>query len=360
MAGGSATEGSRGRVRSMESQDILLDTTPARQVLSLWKSTPRSGSGDGRSRDMAARIAVSPAYRVMRGYLRDRVLCGATDEEVARAIELPDSGICGFGLDPAYHDQDSIAAMLDEIEARGDGLRRRVAERVARYLPAGGPWRKTTVWFVISSQSMFDAVTMDSVFAAPGGGPVVLMNVTDMMPYGETSKDRVDALEHVLAHELFHAGMRVIEGTLPGWAPYRRPRSDVAFIAKAMLDEGVAHYIDWLDRPGADSLFTWKPSGKERYAFERLTVAVRRVRQADATRVERAEITELAVAGPTWTKYGAISGMFAAHRIEAARGREALRQAIADGPAAFLRVYWEVAARNPRLGTIPSELIPSQ
>ena len=357
MAGGSASPSKRGTVRSMEPRDVLINPTPARQILSLWKSTVRTGSGDGRTRQMAARIAVSPAYRVMRGFLQDRFLCGATDEEVARAIELPDSGICGFGLDPAYRDQDSIAAILDEVETRGEALRARIAERVARYLPEGGPWRKTTVWFVISSQSMFDAITMDSLAAAPGGGPVVLVNLTDVLPYGENTRERVDALEHVLAHELFHAGMRVIEPGLPGWVPYRSPGDEVAFIAKAMLDEGVAHYIDWRDRPGSDSLFTWKPSAREVRSFENLAVAIRNLRRPDVGRTRRNEIAEMAVAGPTWGKYGAISGMFAAHRIEAARGRDALRQAVADGPREFLEVYREVAARNPRLGRIPADLV---
>jgi hypothetical protein len=330
----------------------------------------------------------------LRAFLRDHFACVETDERVARAIELPDSGVCGFGLDPAYQERDSLEAVLDEIEARGDALRDRAAERAARYMPAGGPWRETIVWFVISSQSTFDAVTVDPTGGSGGGGsrgggwrgggsrgggsrgvrndsaaagggaatprgPVVLVNLTDVLAYGADTRERVDAFEHVLAHELFHAGMRVVEPGLPGWAPYRPARNEVAFVAKAMLEEGVGHYIDFRDRPGSDSLFTWKPSSRETHAFERLQSAIRHVRAAD-TRARRSEIAEMAVAGPTWGKYGAISGMFAAHRIEAARGEDALRQAIADGPAEFLRVYRDVAARNPRLGKIPAELLRPQ
>lgn len=360
-SGGRRTAG-----RTIESRDLLIDTGPARQVLSLWKSTGRTGSGDGRSRQTAAGIAVAPAYRVMREFLRTHFACVATDEQVARAIELPDSGVCGFGLDPAYQEQDSLEAVLDEIEARGDALRTQVVERAARYMPAGGPWRKTTVWFVVSSQSTFDAVTLDPGSASGAGsgsggplGPIVLVNLTDVLGYGGNTRERVNALEHVLAHELFHAGMRIVEPGLPGWAPYRPPKNEVAFIAKAMLEEGVGHYVDFRDRPGSDSLFTWKPSSRETHAFERLNAAIRHVRLAD-TRARRSEIAEMAVAGPTWGKYGAMSGMFAAHRIEAARGEDALRQAIADGPAEFLRVYRDVAASNPRLGKIPAELLRLQ
>jgi len=33
----------RGAVRPIQAQDVVLDTSPARQVLSLWKRTPRRG-----------------------------------------------------------------------------------------------------------------------------------------------------------------------------------------------------------------------------------------------------------------------------------------------------------------------------
>ncbi|HET9251242.1 MAG TPA: DUF5700 domain-containing putative Zn-dependent protease [Candidatus Eisenbacteria bacterium] len=357
MISGSGQGKAGGDARPLQPQDLLVDTGPARQILSLWKSTVRTGSGDGRSRATAARIAQSPAYHTLRVFLRDQFACLTKDDEVARAIELPDSGVCGFGLDPAYRERDSLSAVLDEVESRGDRLRTRLVSRAARYLPEGGPWRKTTVWFVISSQTTFDAVTLVPGSAVAGGGPVVLVNLTDVLAYGETTRERVDGLEHVLAHELFHAGIRVIESGLPGWEPYRRTTNEVAFVGKAMLEEGVGHYVDFRDRPGSDSLFTWKPSSREVDAFDRLGKAIRNVRRFDSGRVRRSEIADMAVTGPTWGKYGAISGMFAAHRIEAARGPEALRDAIAGGPGVFLRTYRDVAATNPRLGRVPEELL---
>ena len=350
----------RGNVRSMQSQDVLIDPGPARQVLSLWKSTVRTGSGDGRSRATAARIAQSPAYGTLRQFLREQFACVTKDDEVARAIELPDSGVCGFGLDPAYTDRDALAAVLDEMDSRGEGLRTRLVARAARYLPEGAPWRKTTIWFVISSQTTFDAVTLVPPSGVAGGGPVVLVNLTDVLAYGATTQERVDGLEHVLAHELFHAGMRVIESGLPGWTPYRRTTNEVAFVAKGMLEEGVGHYIDFRDRPGSDSLFTWKPSSRETHAFDRLSAAMGNLRHVHSGRVRRTEIADMAVTGPTWGKYGAISGMFAAHRIEAARGPEALRQAIAAGPGEFLRTYRDVATTNPRLARLPADLVRLQ
>ncbi|HEX5032261.1 MAG TPA: DUF5700 domain-containing putative Zn-dependent protease [Candidatus Eisenbacteria bacterium] len=369
-----AVSGAAGRmgVRSIRAEDVLLDTSPARQVLTLWKNTPRHGSSGGRAG--ATRIARTPAYRTTRAYMK-QLACTGTEAEIARAIELPDSGLCGFGMDPAYQSQKSIEAMVRELDARKVGLRKRIATRVGRYLPQGRRFRTTTVWFVIASQGMFDAVTLDThTFDRDFRGrsvepdpelpkePVVLVNLTEVLSYGSTTKERIDELEHVLAHEMFHAAIKNLEPELPGWSEAAQSSTqdpDVAYIARVMLDEGIAHYVDWRDRAGADTLFAWKPGSNERRAFERLGSALTRIHNA-TTRGERLETVQLAGHGPLWSKYGAISGMFAAYRIEMARGLAGLREAVAAGPNEFLRTYREVAAHNPALLRISSELIVSQ
>ena len=377
--------------RGIRVSDVVLDTSPARRVLALWKSTPRAGSGDGRSRAEATRIAETRPYHTLRVFLR-QFACNGTEAQVARAIESPDSGLCGFGMDPAYQSQDSIAAMVRELDARGDSLRRRIVARAGRYLPEGRGWRTTSVWFVIASQGMFDAVTLDGgsferdwrgrkVAVDPAlprkGEPVILVNLTEVLTYGGTTKQRIDELENVLAHEMFHAGMRILEPQLTGWAEggaggggggqagggggggmgSRDP--DLRYIARVMLDEGIAHYVDWRDRPEADTLFIWKPSINETRAFERLAITVDRFRR-DPNPENRREALQLAGHGPLWSKYGAISGMFAAYRIEMARGLAALREAVAAGPSEFLRTYREVALRNPVLARVPVDLIQNQ
>src|SRR6185295_18769704 len=146
---------------------------------------------------------------------------------------------------------------------------------------------------------------------------------------------------------------------LPGWTDYRdNSLSDFAYVRRTMLDEGLAHYIDWRERPGSDTLFTWKPSARETWAFSQLATACRRLTAPGTPQGDRIEVLQLAGNGPLWSKYGAITGMFAAHRIEAALGRPALREAIEAGPDEFLRTYSQVARRNPRLGSIPSDLLP--
>ena len=366
--------GASGRMgpRAIRAKDILLDTSPARQVLTLWKNTPRHGSRSGRVG--ATRIAKTPAYRTTRAFMK-QLACTGTEAEIARAIELPDSGLCGFGMDPAYQSQKSIDAMVRELDARKSALGNRIAARVGRYLPEGRRWRTTTVWFVIASQGMFDAVTLDAhTFDRDYRGqsvepdpdlpkePVVLVNLTEVLSYGSTTKERIDELEHVLAHEMFHAAMKNLEPELPGWSQAAQSSTqdpDVAYIARVMLDEGIAHYVDWRDRAGADTLFAWKPGSNERRAFDRLATALDRIRGA-VTRGERVETVQLAGHGPLWSKYGAISGMFAAYRIEMARGLAGVREAVAAGPNEFLRTYREVAAHNPALMRISSELIVTQ
>jgi len=344
--------------RSLTAADLILDVSPATQVLSLWKSTVRAGSGDGRSRSEARRIARTLPYQTLRVFLREQFNCITTEAEVARAIELPDSGICGFGMDPAYKDRDSIAAVAAAISARKVALSSQIAGDVSRYLPGVRSGKKIRIWFVIGSQSMFDAATLRT---SAGGDsvPVILINLTDVLSYGASTRERIEALGHVLAHEVFHAGLRQAEAPLPGWDDYRNPSlSEFAYIRRVMIDEGVAHYIDWRTRPGSDSLFTWKPSSREAYAFSQLATACRRLKRPTGAPEDRIEILQLAGNGPLWSKYGAISGMFAAHRIEAALGRNALRRVIATGPDEFLRTYRDVARLNPRLSGIPPELLP--
>ena len=343
------------RERPLAATDILLDASPATRVLALWRRGGRLGSVAGRSD--ARLIARTLPYQTLRRFLGEQFGCVASEEEVARAIELPDSGICGFGMDPAYKDRDSIAALTASLSARGPVLRSRIAANASRYLPEAPSWKRVRVWFVIASQTMFDAATLRA--SADGdSAPVILANLTEILSYGSSTRERIDTLEHVLAHEAFHAGLHQTEARLPGWADYREtPTSGFAYIRSVMVDEGVAHYIDWRERPGADSMFTWKPCARETYAFEQLAAACRRLKGPTESRADRMEMLQLAGNGPLWSKYGAISGMFAAHRIEAALGRSALRRVLEAGPSEFVRTYREVARRNPRLSGVFVDLI---
>jgi len=272
---------------------------------------------------------------------------------------MPDSGACGFGMVPAFVERDSIEALAWEIVRQRATLSASIAAEVAAYLPAARAWSKVRVWFVVASQTMFDAATLGT--SADGDSvPVVLVNLTEVLSYGPNTRERMNALAHVLSHEVFHAGLHQVESRLPGWAAYGyTPGSDYAHIREVMLDEGMAHYIDWRSRAGADSTFAWKPGARENYAFAQLAIACKRLKQPGASRGDKLEILQLAGNGPLWSKYGAISGMFAAHRIEMALGRTALRRVIEEGPDEFLRVYAQLAKRHPWLNHIPTELLYS-
>ena len=345
--------------RPLGARDVVLDISPAASVLSLWKMGGREGTGDGRSRAEAKRIAAMPALRTLRKFVHEQYMCVSTEADVARALELPDSGACGFGMDPAYKDQDSIAALAFEIVKGKAALSSQITREVAPYLPASKFWKPIKIWFVISSQTSFDAVTLGE--SADGDTmPVILVNLTEVLTYGPTVEERMSGLRHILAHETFHASLHQVEPTLPGWVPYRgAPKSEMAYIREVMIDEGMAHYIDWRTRPGSDSLFTWKPSTRENFAFAQLATACKRIRQPGSARGDKLEMLQLAGTGPLWSKYGAISGMFAAHRIEMAYGRAALRRVIEEGPESFLRTYAQVAGGRPGLNSIPRELIYS-
>jgi len=143
-------------VSSFARTDLVLDPAPATQVLALWTRYGRDGSADGRSRAEAKRIADSPAYTTLRRYLREQFACVPTQAEAARAIELPDSGICGLGLDPAFRARTALSALATAIAKDKAAIAARATSRAAAYLPTARSWKPVHIWFLIASQTMFD------------------------------------------------------------------------------------------------------------------------------------------------------------------------------------------------------------
>jgi hypothetical protein len=280
--------------------------------------------------------------------------CVPSDVEVANAILAPSTaGVCGFGLDPAWKERASIDSLLYLLVERSDAVRATVARDVSGYVPHAA-WRPVRVWFVIASRWMFDAVTLDRAFDK--AAPVVLFNLSEALEYGGNTEDRAAIVERVLAHETFHAALRQIEYGPVGWFKYHEPRNAYDHIARVMLDEGVAHFIDWKGRAGADTLFSAKPGAREKKAFEQLALACKRLRDPYTDPGERAEILGLASTGPLWSKYGAISGMFAASRVERAWGADSLKGIVERGPESLLRAYAAIAAADTSLKALPKEL----
>ena len=337
----------RGPARALRGDDLVLDLSPAAEILSLWMEP----NDDVRARARA--IATDLPYLTLRNYYATMMRCVPSDAEVARAIAVPDSGICGFGLEPAYRERASVDSLVRALVLRGGAIRTRVAADVAAYVPKRA-WRPVRVFFVIATRYLFDAVTLDR--SLDGGGPTVLFNLSEALNYGGSTEERMAIVERVLAHETFHAALRQLEFGQPGWRRYHDPMNTFDYIARVMLDEGVAHYIDWKERAGADTLFAARLSSRERKAFDQLALACRRLRDPQTDPEAREEILGLAATGPIWSKYGAISGMFAAWRIERAWGRDSLRAAVVGGPRELRRLYATAAAADTSLKRWPKEL----
>jgi len=333
---------------ALTARDVSLDISPAARVLGLWARGDRRPAA-------ARRVASSVAYRTLQQHLAGPPGCPTSRRELERALANPDSGVCGFGLHPAWEARASLDSLVRAIDSDRAGIAARLAARAGAYLPRVHV-RPIRYWFLLASQFTFDAITLD---ASTDGGtrPVVIVNLSDVLLYAGDTTGRIAALEHVLAHEAFHAVLHQIRTTAPGWTRYRSndPTAE-AHIAEVMLDEGVAHYVDWQDRPGADTLFAARPGGRERFAFSQLALACRRLRETSAGSPQWWETLQLASSGPLWSKYGAVSGMFAAFRIERAAGRDSLIWAVRAGPPAFLRLYSEAAAADTLLARLPAEL----
>jgi hypothetical protein len=350
------------RARPLAASDVVLDLTPASALLATW---PKAGTGtsdaprrvNASERRAAVALGHTPAYRALRAFIAAENRCMMEDGDFARVVTHPDSTFCGLSLQPAYVDRDQIRALAADLRAHSDSLAMWIASEAGRYLPSNEEWQPIRFWFVVSSRWSFDAVTLSPAMAGTAE-PIVLINLTEVIGYGANSTERVRTLAHVMAHEAFHSALGQRERLLAGWAKYQHPiRSPLDYIARVMTDEGVAHWIDWGGRPDADSLFTMNvPGPREVKAFEALAIACRRVRDRDADFASRTELLQMASNGPLWSKYGAISGMFAAYRIESRLGLDSLRTAVTGGPAEFLRMYGRVAAADTLLKRVPAAL----
>ena len=347
QARGARASAASGASRPLAAGDIALDLSPAAEVLSLWLKPTDA------IRVRARAVATGLPYRTLREFLTTIMSCVPSDAEIERAIAVPDSSVCGFGLETAYRQRAALDSLVRALVLRNDALRSRTAGDAGAYLPKA-PWRPIPVYFVISSSYLFDAVTLDH--GLENSGPVVVFNLTEALTYGESTEERASIVERVLAHETFHAAVRQIETDKPGWTRYHEPANGIDYIKRVMLDEGVAHYIDWKRRAGSDTLFTTTVGGREKRAFDQLALACRRIRDPQTDPGALSEIIELAATGPIWSKYGSISGMFAAWRIERALGRDSLRALVARGPEEFLRKYRGVASADTTLKRLPKEL----
>ena len=348
--------------RPLTGSDIVFDLRPAADVLAMW---PAVGKGTidaprrirASERRAALKLGQSPAHRALRSFIADENRCVLTDTDFARAITHPDSTLCGLSLQPAYADRDKLRALVAELRRRADSLRPRIAAEAGRYLPPADLWRPVRFWFVVSSRWSFDAVTLPPEMAGTVE-PIVLINLTEVIGYGATTKEQVETLAHVMAHEAFHSAIRQREPVLAGWSKYPlSARLPLNYIARIMTDEGVAHWVDWRERPGADSIFTSSaPGSRETKAFDQLALAVRRIRDRGGDAGARTEVLQMASNGPLWSKYGAISGMFAAFRIESRLGLDSLRAAVSGGPSEFLKMYGRGAAADTLLKRVPAAL----
>ena len=337
----------RSASRALHGDDLILDLSPAAEILTLWLEPTEA------VRARARAIATDLPYQTLRHYYSMMMSCVPSDEEVTRAIAVPDSGICGFGLGSAYQERASVDSLVRALVLRGSAIRKRVAADVGIYAP-DWPWKPVRIYFVIATRYLFDAVTLDR--GLDGSGPTVIFNLSEALNYGGSTEERLAIVERVLAHETFHAVLRQVEYGKPGWERYHDPMNTFDYIARVVLDEGVAHYIDWKGRAGADTLFAARLSSREQRAFDQLALACRRLRDPRTDPEAREEILGMAATGPLWSKYGAISGMFAAWRIERGLGRDSLRAAIVGGPRELRRLYAAAAAADTSLKRWPKEL----
>ena len=119
------TKGAAGASHALRGDDLILDLSPAAEILTLWMEPTDA------VRARARAIATDLPYQTLRHYYTLIMRCAPSDEEVARAIAVPDSGICGFGLGSAYQERASVDSLVRALVLRGSAIRARVAADVA-------------------------------------------------------------------------------------------------------------------------------------------------------------------------------------------------------------------------------------
>lgn len=235
--------------------------------------------------------------------------------------------------------------MLEELEKREEGIRRRVAEHVGAYLPDEVPELEVVVRFHLGG-----------TWSARTGGGAIFVNLTRLH---EFPPPWFDALASIVAHEAIHLVQRKLDD---------RPRdafSSVALFGRTLeriqmegcalhvgfglLEENGAQggYAAWLLRRQRDGLAAFRTSFAR---LDELRVACVVETDIDACRGR----VQAARRAPT--RMSAI-GHGMARLIETTLGREALVSTLTGGGRRFFDLYQKAADKAPDLPVLGEEML---
>jgi hypothetical protein len=262
-------------------------------------------------------------------------------------------------LNTAYQKQAEIASLINKI--RETDFSENVYNRVLKYFPDGyTPPRDYDVFFTSTGWQWGDAMMFSYVveegeyLLSSGGTPAIMFNLSLVCGlYGNTTAERMDVMENVMSHELFHAIF--YDYTDCNWL-FRKDdiNNELLYV---MLNEGVAHYIadGELLRSGYEQDDDLKQ--RERLVFASLSDSVKIIFNTENDEEIRRSAINSGTYGRYWTKYTAITGMFMCYHIEQYYGLEGIRESIKNGSVYFARKYDSLRKINTNLPKLPSEIM---
>lgn len=263
-------------------------------------------------------------------------------------------------LNDTYKRQAEISELLNKIK-KTDFLEN-VYKRAIRYFPNNyRPAHNYDVFFTAVGWQWGDAMSFDytakngEYTVSDAGTPAIIFNLTLVCTtYGNTLNERMEAMEDVMSHELFHAIF--FDYIKDNWLSWDNANicNNTLYL---MLNEGIAHYIADGNLLRENYNKDDKLKQKQKQAFVSLSDSVKIIFNNDNKEEKRKEALNVGLYGKYWKKYVCITGLFMIYHIEQYYGAGEIRECIKNGPLYFLKKYEGLLQTNAELATLPDEII---
>jgi hypothetical protein len=317
------------------SATIEVDAQAAREILAALGRSAYDPSDAGRLQALpAVRLAVRDSGRPEESFERD--LAAAFEEDSRPAV---------FDLRPIKNDYARWQALLTEISARQGDLIRMASERARALLPGDGAVStRLVVLFSFGLAGLADHI----IVGTPDGREVMIVDLARAL--GETDREPVAAqlerLARLIAGEAFRQIWSQYRAGSPKWTgadpalgvvePLLRVVAEAGPAAVFFVDENFFPLFVWLKEPMSRNMDELNRTA------DRLVAAEGDLDQRVqlAAEIKRPEFTRR-LAGP--------AGAFITDGIFQVSGIEALRQALAGGPRAFVEAYDRASQTDRRL-----------
>jgi len=225
---------------TLVAQNKLIFNTESVDSLLMWMQK-------GCSKNYTRNLAKQPAAQFMEQILRTHENNVPDYKKILDEFNCKDSTSGSFYLlNEVYKRQLKISELINEIKK--SDFSERVYERAIKYFPDNySPPRNYEVFFTPTGWQWGDAMSFDYIVnngeytLSDTGTPAIMFNVTLICSlYGNTLTEQMDAMENVMAHELFHAIFSdyIKENSLR-WEN-ENVNNKLLYL---MLNEGLAHYI---------------------------------------------------------------------------------------------------------------------